>query len=272
MQKVNLIDDHQANQLGVGTLVTSLSCDDVPLFGSRHNDLGLIDLSFGEVHITTQLSNRHSIGLLQALAEALHHFLHQGLHGSNVDDLEASQVKGTVLQAELIHHVQNRQHGHIGLATTSGRTHQHVLSVLLKGSLEHLTLHGVELCGSRECLLAPGWQLGQGDQILRIHIWVLERLHVHFFVTLLLHSEGTSWQLALGIGHEMATSREGQGVQVQHVGRLLLLLLCDLGPSSTQGLTFIVHSSLLLTCTSQLELTHLLSQIPVDIALPVTLL
>ena len=86
------------------------------------------------------------------------------LHWSNVDDLETSQVKGTVLatdstntaaprnsvdfctlqtlaiqcqsnatmrnifitkclQAELIHHVQNRQHGHIGLATTSGCTH-----------------------------------------------------------------------------------------------------------------------------------------------------
>lgn len=80
------------------------------------------------------------------------------LHWSNIDDLETSQVKGTVLaphnapqsadfhtatichnalsqlshstipnskclQAELIHHVQNRQHGHIGLATTSGCTH-----------------------------------------------------------------------------------------------------------------------------------------------------
>lgn len=40
------------------------------------------------------------------------------------------------------------------------------------------------------------------------------------FPSLLLHSEGTSWQLALGIGHEMAACASGASRQVNFHSRL----------------------------------------------------
>mmetsp|Transcript_8552 Transcript_8552/g.20310 ORF Transcript_8552/g.20310 Transcript_8552/m.20310 type:complete len:405 (+) Transcript_8552:1211-2425(+) len=159
VQQVDLVDDDQSHQLRVSTLVSCFSGDDVPLLWSGDDDLGLVNLGLREVHVATQLTDGHSVGLLQTLGEALHHLLHQSLHGRNIHDLEASQVEGAVLQAELVHDVEDRQHRNVGLATTRRRTDQHVLAVFVECGLEDLALHRVELCGARKGFLAPGRKL-----------------------------------------------------------------------------------------------------------------
>mmetsp|Transcript_57678 Transcript_57678/g.103595 ORF Transcript_57678/g.103595 Transcript_57678/m.103595 type:complete len:297 (+) Transcript_57678:4096-4986(+) len=93
MQQVDLIHDDQSDKLRVSTLVPSLAGDDVPLLRRRNDDLCLVDLSLCEVDISTQLADGDSVGLLQALAETCHDFLHQGLHRGHVDNLEARQIK-----------------------------------------------------------------------------------------------------------------------------------------------------------------------------------
>mmetsp|Transcript_75394 Transcript_75394/g.157136 ORF Transcript_75394/g.157136 Transcript_75394/m.157136 type:complete len:324 (+) Transcript_75394:5324-6295(+) len=93
---------------------------------------------------------------------------------------------------------------------------------------------------------------------------------MNLFVALLLDTEGSSRQLALLVGHEVTSSGEGQALQVQHVRRLLLLILSD--PSLASESPFIVEVRVPLTSAQLLKLLDLLSQVPRHVALAISLL
>mmetsp|Transcript_117329 Transcript_117329/g.373813 ORF Transcript_117329/g.373813 Transcript_117329/m.373813 type:complete len:463 (+) Transcript_117329:4361-5749(+) len=271
VQQVDLVHDDQAHKLRVGPLVASLARDDVPLLGRGDDDLCLVDLCLGQIHVATQLADDHAIAL-QALRETLHNLLHQGLHRRNIHNLETRQVEGAVLQPELRHDVQDAQHGTVGLATASRGADQHVLLVLAERNGIHLALHRVQLRGTREGLAAPGRKLRDLDEILRVDVGSLEGLDVNLLVALLLHAEGAGGQLALLVGHVMAAAREGQRVQVEHVRGLLLLLLRDPSLASAEGCIIVQGIGIPLAGLSHLQLLDLLSQVPRHIPLAVALL
>mmetsp|Transcript_29704 Transcript_29704/g.63180 ORF Transcript_29704/g.63180 Transcript_29704/m.63180 type:complete len:350 (-) Transcript_29704:240-1289(-) len=104
VQEVDLIDDDQADELRVGTLVAGLPRDDVPLLRGGDDDLCLVDLRLCEIDVAAELADDDAVAL-QALRETRHHLLHKGLHGRHVDNLESRKIKRAVLEAELVHDI-----------------------------------------------------------------------------------------------------------------------------------------------------------------------
>mmetsp|Transcript_12800 Transcript_12800/g.34382 ORF Transcript_12800/g.34382 Transcript_12800/m.34382 type:complete len:338 (-) Transcript_12800:910-1923(-) len=92
MQQVDLVHDHQAHELRVSPLVAGFPGDDVPFLGCRNDDLRLVDLRLREVDVAAELPDDHAIAL-QSLLEALDDLLHEGFHGSDVDNLETGEVE-----------------------------------------------------------------------------------------------------------------------------------------------------------------------------------
>mmetsp|Transcript_63082 Transcript_63082/g.203358 ORF Transcript_63082/g.203358 Transcript_63082/m.203358 type:complete len:229 (-) Transcript_63082:561-1247(-) len=119
VQQVDLVDDDEPHELRVCTLVAGLARDDVPLLGSCHDDLRLINLCLREVDVPAELADNDTVAL-EPLREALHHLLHEGLHGRNIDNLETREVEGAILETELRHHVEDAEHGNVCLATARG--------------------------------------------------------------------------------------------------------------------------------------------------------
>lgn len=67
---MNLINDDQFYKLKIGT-ITALSSDNVPFLWCSHDDLGLFNLLFGEMNVTSQLSHSNpEIG--ESLLEIAH--------------------------------------------------------------------------------------------------------------------------------------------------------------------------------------------------------
>mmetsp|Transcript_97903 Transcript_97903/g.274102 ORF Transcript_97903/g.274102 Transcript_97903/m.274102 type:complete len:343 (+) Transcript_97903:4089-5117(+) len=158
VQEVDLVDDDEPHELRVGALIAGLAGDDVPLLRRRHDDLRLIDLRLGEVDVAAQLPDDNPVAL-QPLLKALNDLLHEGLHGRHVDDLEAGEIEGAVLEPELRHDVQDREHRAVGLARAGRSADEHVLAVLAEGDGVDLALHVVELRGAGKRLVAPRGQL-----------------------------------------------------------------------------------------------------------------
>ena len=60
MQEMDLIDDDQPDELGVGAL-PRLPGDNIPFLGGTHDDLGGIDLFFVQLVIPSQLGYSYTI-------------------------------------------------------------------------------------------------------------------------------------------------------------------------------------------------------------------
>ena len=135
MQKVDFINNNQADQLSVGSIAT-LASDDIPLLRSGDNDLSLTDLLFGHVDISRKFVDDDAVAL-QSLGEVLHDFLDESLHRSDVHDLEFALVHGAIftkMETNLVHDGQN---SHIGLTSTGGSAQQDVFLVHRNSKEEH---------------------------------------------------------------------------------------------------------------------------------------
>mmetsp|Transcript_113777 Transcript_113777/g.326944 ORF Transcript_113777/g.326944 Transcript_113777/m.326944 type:complete len:647 (+) Transcript_113777:4106-6046(+) len=273
VEQMDLVDDDEPDQLRISALVARLARNDVPLLRRRHDDLGLVNLRLGKVYIAAQLADHDAVAL-QALLEALDDLLHKRLHRGHVDDLEARQVERTVLQAELRHHVEDREHRAIRLARACRRADEHVLAVLAESHRIDLALHVIELLRAGEALVAPRGELRHGDEVVAPDVRLLEGLDVHLLVTLLLHPERACGQLALLVRHVMAATGEGQGLQVEHVRGLLLLLFGDFGAALAELRVPLVveRGGVALSRAPQLQLLHLLPEVPSHVLFAVALL
>lgn len=135
MQKVDFINNNQADQLSVGS-ITTLASDDIPLLRSGDNDLSLTDLLFGHVDISRKFVDDDAVAL-QSLGEVLHDFLDESLHRSDVHDLEFALVHGAIftkMETNLVHDGQN---SHIGLTSTGRSAQQDVFLVHRNSTEEH---------------------------------------------------------------------------------------------------------------------------------------
>lgn len=99
MQKMDLVDDDQFNQIDISAL-TRLSSDNVPLFRGCYDNLGLVNLCSSQMHISSQLSYRYSV-FNQPFLETTDYFGDQSLHWSDVDNFEALHIECAILAALL---------------------------------------------------------------------------------------------------------------------------------------------------------------------------
>ena len=86
MKQVNFVKNEQPHQLGKSSFSSS-SGDNVPFFGGANDQVRFGNLLFGHLRVSGTFANFEAI-TRQPLAKVTHHLLYQGLHGSNVNDLE----------------------------------------------------------------------------------------------------------------------------------------------------------------------------------------
>lgn len=158
VQQVDLVHDDQPHELRVGTLA-GLARHDVPLFRRRHDDLRLGDLGARQLLVAAQLAHDEVVrARAEPLGKVAHHFLHQRLHGRDVDYLEAllerRRVDLPVRANELGDLVQHAQHGHVGLACACRRAHEQV-DVLVERRRADAALHAVQHRHALEARLRP---------------------------------------------------------------------------------------------------------------------
>mmetsp|Transcript_3106 Transcript_3106/g.7163 ORF Transcript_3106/g.7163 Transcript_3106/m.7163 type:complete len:711 (-) Transcript_3106:35-2167(-) len=212
---MDLVDDEQAHQLRVRA-VAGLARDDVPLLGSRHDHLRVLDLLAAHRHVSRQLAHVHSEGL-EACAQVAHHLRHQRLHGSHVHNLKRREVQAPVGLAVEPQLVEDGKHRDVGLAGAGGRAQQHVLGGQQRGVV-HLALDAVEGLHAGERGLGPLGQLLDGAQRLPVGKRLgLQRRDVHLLVPLLGAAVGPGGQLAALVGHEVGPRGERKGVQLQQL-------------------------------------------------------
>ena len=91
VQQVNLINNDELHLIEV-SFIMALSRDDIPLFRSCNDQLRLLDLLLAKLHITSKLLDVDP-ERLESSRHVTHDLGNQCLHGSDVDTLEAVQVK-----------------------------------------------------------------------------------------------------------------------------------------------------------------------------------
>mmetsp|Transcript_38207 Transcript_38207/g.95019 ORF Transcript_38207/g.95019 Transcript_38207/m.95019 type:complete len:205 (-) Transcript_38207:1349-1963(-) len=200
MQKVNLINDDQAHQPGVRAVPT-LPRDDVPLFRRGDNHLRRGNLLLAELVVTSQLTHGDSVRL-QTFAEIEHHFLDERFHWRDVHDFELIKLHLTALPVHS-NSLQHGEHSHVGLASTGGCAHQHILR-REQSALVYTRLNTVESLHASERGLRPTRQCLDGNQLLILQErFVLQRWHMHLLVSFLLRTERAWRQLTALIRHQM---------------------------------------------------------------------
>mmetsp|Transcript_51147 Transcript_51147/g.84810 ORF Transcript_51147/g.84810 Transcript_51147/m.84810 type:complete len:257 (+) Transcript_51147:474-1244(+) len=90
VQQVDFVNNHELDELRVGA-IAALSGNDVPFLGSGDNHLCIRNLLLGQLLVACELLDGDSV-LFEPLSEVEHHFLHEGFHGSHIDDLEGIEV------------------------------------------------------------------------------------------------------------------------------------------------------------------------------------
>jgi len=203
---MDLIKDDESHQLGVRPLPT-FPCDDVPLFRSADNHLGLVYLLLGQLTVSSQLVHHQSI-LSKPLTKIARHLGTERLHWCNVDDLELVNIDGAIVIDVLANLMQHGEQGHVGLSSASGCAQQKVFLTLHTGSVQ-FTLDPVERFETFKCRLSVPWKRLDGHEFLIFskRLW-FESRHMNLLVTFLLLSKTSIGQLAPFVCHEMAALRE----------------------------------------------------------------
>lgn len=90
MEQMHFVDDDEFHEFHVRSF-TALAGYDVPLLWGRHDDVGLLNLLFGQMDITSELPD-FDTEVLESFLEVADDFGDQGLHRCDVDDLELVEV------------------------------------------------------------------------------------------------------------------------------------------------------------------------------------
>lgn len=122
MKEMHLINDNELDKFEVRSIST-LSGNDVPLLRGSYYDLGLIDLSLGEVDISSQFFHSYAKAI-KALLEITNNLSNQGLHRGNIDYLKVLNVKSTIVLSLHVEHLENRQKSDVGLSSSCGCTNK----------------------------------------------------------------------------------------------------------------------------------------------------
>jgi hypothetical protein len=120
VEEMNLVDDDKADEVGV-TRIRRLASDNVPLLRSSNDNLSLGDLLLRELTITGEFVN-DDVERLETGREVADHFLDEGFHRSDVDDLEGGEVELACARVAVLGElVEDREHGDVGLCVGGWR-------------------------------------------------------------------------------------------------------------------------------------------------------
>mmetsp|Transcript_8751 Transcript_8751/g.28800 ORF Transcript_8751/g.28800 Transcript_8751/m.28800 type:complete len:206 (+) Transcript_8751:4765-5382(+) len=205
---MDLVDDDEAHELRVRA-VAALASDDVPLLGSRHDDLRLRDLLVRQRLVAGELAHDHA-ELLQAFGEVQDALLDQSLHRRHVDNLKGRSVDLARLRVAVRGHgVEHAEHSAIRLARARRRAEQNVLRRFQRRRPD-LRLDRVQRLHAFKRRLHPLRQRRDGRQRDAVRAARLQqRGHVHLFITLLLRAPRFGRQLADLVRHVVAALRKG---------------------------------------------------------------
>lgn len=176
---MDLIDYNEFHLFNKKSL-SCFSCDDIPLFRSRNNNLGLLNLTFAQMDITCKLFNCNAY-VLESVRKVSSYLCNKSLHRSYINHFELCKIDDARVRVSIvIDSLEDGQQSNVCLPGWRRSTHKHI-PVVSQSVRQNTTLNRIESLETYKPALHPFRQRINVNQSLVDHF--LRSRNVDFLIT-----------------------------------------------------------------------------------------